>query len=430
MPTFATPNRPYVIRRLAESDLPEWRALLEVCHGPLGDPPAGQTEAEFLCIDQSRGLFVEGRLAGGVRILPLPMLFGTRPVKGFGVGMVSVHPDFRRQGWYATLNADMLRVTKQAGYALSALYPFRYSFYERLGWAHVTDAVAYDVVFADLPPPETGPNLAGGSARTVSHCLLGELPVIEDGAIPVLDALYRRYAAAYNGMAERDAERWRGVLRATTWGQEPFKYSAIWSDERGEPGGYVIWTLPYFGQERETGIRLREFVALTDQSYRGLLAFVARLAPQAPHLRVRFPVADPFHLYLPNPYGKRDLQAGNMLRVVDVKSSLEGAAETAAAGEGALTLKVDDPIAAWNAGPWRLEAAAGKVKVRPAKDPADTAPAELVELGVGTLAQIVAGRLKASRAAWAGKLKTADGQALELLDRLYGTRPPYLSDFF
>ena len=51
-----------------------------------------------------------------------------------GIWGVASHPAARRNGYIRTLMADLLRHEREAGKPLTCLYPFRPSFYERMGY--------------------------------------------------------------------------------------------------------------------------------------------------------------------------------------------------------------------------------------------------------------------------------------------------------
>ncbi|MFC1960746.1 enhanced intracellular survival protein Eis, partial [Chloroflexota bacterium] len=51
-----------------------------------------------------------------------------------GVWGVATHPGYRRQGYVRDLMAELLKVGYEQGEAFSTLYPFRASFYGRMGY--------------------------------------------------------------------------------------------------------------------------------------------------------------------------------------------------------------------------------------------------------------------------------------------------------
>lgn len=465
-PTTKQTGSVLTVRPLTPSDAAPWRNLLEASYGPIGRPPTWSTEEEFLALDQSLGLTDGERLIGGLRLIPLPVIYGARTIKAAGVAMANVHPDYRRRGYFSFMVRQVLGSMRERKYALSVLYPFDYGFYAKLGWAHAHDTVHYELPMGRLPPlgdPGGVANGSGGLAggrpcpgqvRTVGRCRLGEKEEFEDGTVEALDEVYRRYALGYNGLAARDENAWRRVMRASPWSGDSIKLTSIWRDAAGRPGGYVVWVLPPMAKEDE-GIRLREFVATSVDAYRGLLGFLRSQDAQFPLVKLSLPPSDPLPMFLASPEVKRELKPGSMLRIVDVATALREAADPPAGFEGAVVLSVEDPVCVWNRGDWLVSARCGVVAVEPVRSddprqgsdgglpvssgriPASHAgsPTPFAGLDIGTLAQIVSGFLKAGTAWRAGKLRAAEagagsGAAAAFLDTVYGTRASYLSDYF
>lgn len=69
-----------------------------------------------------------------------------------GVASVVTHPAARRQGHMRTLLTRLLGDMRDSGHAVSTLYPFRPSFYERLGYATLRQPQTVTFATADLLP--------------------------------------------------------------------------------------------------------------------------------------------------------------------------------------------------------------------------------------------------------------------------------------
>ena len=101
-----------------------------------------------------------------------------------GVASVASHPDARRRGLVRGLLERLLRQTREEGCAVSALYPFRPSFYARFGFVgiprHRTAAFAPEglahLVRADLPGTVERLSMRDGFAayQEINRRLLGE----------------------------------------------------------------------------------------------------------------------------------------------------------------------------------------------------------------------------------------------------------------
>ena len=68
-----------------------------------------------------------------------------------GVADVSTHPKARRKGYIRQLMRFIYEQLKNQGYVLSCLYPFRESFYERLGYVTFPQTRQAIIKTTDLP---------------------------------------------------------------------------------------------------------------------------------------------------------------------------------------------------------------------------------------------------------------------------------------
>ena len=104
-----------------------------------------------------------------------------------GIASVATHPLARRRGYVRALLTDLLGRVRDDGHAVSTLYPFRSSFYERFG-------------YAGLPKRRTATFAPADLARLLRADLAGDLTVERiGGGYPV----YREFTL-------RLLERWHG----------------------------------------------------------------------------------------------------------------------------------------------------------------------------------------------------------------------------
>ncbi|MCL6580857.1 MAG: GNAT family N-acetyltransferase [Firmicutes bacterium] len=421
MPRPSTRVRP---APLGPDDFQDWRRLQAAAYGELWR----REDYDFLR-EQLRGVFADGRLAAGLRLWPFGIFFGERVVAGAGIGSVATSAEFRRQGYATGLLRSTLEDLRESGRVLATLYPFSYAFYRRLGWQQVADTVSYAIPLADLPRsdrPEEGAAAPRGRAVLVSSCAPGETPRIEEGAIVLLDRAYRTYARRYCGLVERGEEHWRRHLLTP---RDAPRMAALWLDETGEPGGYVIYQLPVF-YPMPQDIRVRELVAVDDAAYRGLLGYLRNHEGLYGKVRLHLAPGEPLLHYLPDPRVERELTAHFMARLVDLPRALEATADPLPGTRGSLALTVTDPFCPWNDGAWKVEVEGGGVSVTRVGGGAPGGPVAEARTDVGTLAQIVFGFCRAGTAKAVGRLETSSDEAVTLLDSVWGHRPARLADSF
>ncbi|WP_246277751.1 GNAT family N-acetyltransferase [Phytohabitans rumicis] len=100
-------------------------------------PADGQPFRDYLPFHEgNRTLVVEDGGTALAAVTGIPMRQNVRGTlhRMAGIAGVAVHPLARRQGYVRTLLTQLLREMRDEGHTVSALYPFRASFYERFGY--------------------------------------------------------------------------------------------------------------------------------------------------------------------------------------------------------------------------------------------------------------------------------------------------------
>lgn len=357
---------------------------------------------------------LDGRIVSSLVLYPFSAMVRGARVPLAGVGSVAVSPEHRRRGVGEALLRAALRELRARSVPFSALYPFRASWYRRLGWGMGELVHQFAVAAADLP--------ASDESRRVRRLLPPDRQRVQ--------ALYDRAAAAGHWALSR-GEPW--------WQRRLWNYPGEWlvyEPKRGAIEGYVYYESDSTKGPFKLALSVMEIVAVTPAAHRGIIGHLASLADQVEEIHVAtrgdhlWPVLlrDPHNLHPGSEIGAlRDtgnLAHGALLRVVDVKAAVE-AIPLAAHTRGELRLELEDPVLPANARAWRLRSdGGGRLAVSPAGGRG--APRTRVRTTVETLASIVSSSLAARTAAEAGLLEASPG-ATELLDSWFRSRvPPFL----
>lgn len=272
---------------------------------------------------------LDGVPAGAFRAYRFILHLHGRRWPTLGLAAVAVSPSFRRRGIGRWMCRQALQVGRNRGDLLSALFPFRVSFYAGLGYALAGSLHRYRFPLEDLP--------VGPGWERVQWVPRGEyLPLRE---------VYGRVAARSNGLLDRTERMWGFLHRE--------RYSAhVYLDAAGQPRGYLV---ACFRRGRSgTVLRVKELVAEDEAAYEGLLGWVAAQRDQASECVLDTLPSEGFHRRLAHPRRPRSRSArdlwfesatllrGPMLRVLDPPGVLAacGAPE---GGEG--VPDDDDPVA-------------------------------------------------------------------------------------
>jgi len=154
---------------------------------------------------------LDGQIVSSLVLYPFTAFVRGQRVAMTGVGSVAVSPEQRRRGIAEAFLKAMFREMRQEGRALSILYPFRGSFYRKLGYGTVELAHTLAFTPANLPASE--------EARRTRRLMLPDRLAVQE--------LYARVAQQQGHFAlERRPEWWANRL----WG-----YPGEWIVYEGRP---------------------------------------------------------------------------------------------------------------------------------------------------------------------------------------------------
>ncbi len=400
-----------IAARLVHHSFPRPGRSVEQCEALLTDPDDGGIERLWVAE-------VDGRMVGACRLLRYEQWIGGACLPIMGLSAVAISPSARRSGLAADLVAAGLRQSRQRGDVASLLYPFRTSFYRRLGYGMAGEALQYVIptaAFSDHP------------ARHRVQVALTD----EDRQAAA--AVYDRWAPTRNGQFVRQPFAWRPVWENGT------RYAAIYRDETGAPRGYLA-----FRYERDTGdgrsaVDVEEAVWLTGDARLGLYGWLSSLADQwdlvvyRAHPGERFEefVRELRHRVLPGTnrwhywFPAAVKMMGPMFRLVD----LPGAWALRRTNPGdPLTVKlhVKDDIIGRGVIEMTIALADGRVEVGASRTRADLS----IEIDVETLSRLYIGSLDLASAVTVGRARVDDSARIAQWDALLALEMPWTFDRF
>jgi predicted acetyltransferase len=291
------------------------------------------------------------RLVGACQLLPFKQWIGGVPLPVMGLGTVTVAPTHRRRGLAARLVLSALYEARARGQLGSALYPFRVSFYERLGYGRAGEAHQYRV------PPEVIPD---APERSGVKLMEDE----EDAA--AIRAIYEKWVRSQSGQLDRTDEAWARILAPDD------RAAVLYRNEAGEAEGYAIVRYRSDLRPTERFLDVQERAWLTSRARRGLYAWLGTLGDQwrllvyRAHVNERFgdrieepripPGSEPgWNLWFPSAV----LLRGPMFRLLDVPGAFHSRDHF---GRASMTigLEVEDEQIPENAGHWCLRLDEGR----------------------------------------------------------------------
>lgn len=255
-----------------------------------------------------------------------------------GIWGVATHPSARRNGYGRQTIASLLSVERDTGKAFSNLYPFRESFYERLGY------VSFPLTkIAKLTPASLAPLLKMETGGEIELKLIGD----------AYDT-YREYLAEMrqhiHGMAFFDIGDRAAANRNTFW--------LALATFDGNIEGMMLYRV--LGEE----VTKHNFVAYrfyyrTGRARYLMLNWIARHVDQADRAEIWLRADEYPELWLVDiQVTTESASRAAMSRLLDVERI--GGMNV---GEGSFSAQIKDPLCPWNEGAWKFESSSGNLQV-------------------------------------------------------------------
>jgi predicted acetyltransferase len=384
--------------------LPEWERAF-------GSGPRGGAESLWVGEEDGRPVAVCQlyRLRQWIAGVEIPLM---------GLGTVAIGPAHRRRGIGGQLTIQGLRHARERGDLASALYPFRTSFYRKLGYGLAGEVQQYRI------PPSTLPD----------HPARAAVRVVESSADRAsVHRLYDAWAPGQTGQLVREERAWDLVWQSGT------RHGVLHSDSDGRPTGYAVFGYQADPARGGRAIDVEEIVWLDDTARRGLHGWLSSLGDQWDYVLYRAHPEEGFPEQLAELRFPDDSQPrwhfwfhaaatlyGPMFRILD----LEGIFRLRSIRQGpplTLGLRVADEQLPENSGDWTLHLADGRIETR--RGPTGSADGVL-EVGIEALSRIFIGALTPSAALSAHVARLHRPDLAERLDALLRVPRPWMFDRF
>ncbi len=360
----------------------------------------------------------EGRIVAACRLYALRQWIGRREIPVMGLGMVAISPTARRRGLAGKLIASAFDHVRERGDLASVLYPFRTSFYRKLGYGLAGEIQQYRVPPAAL---EDDP----GRAR------VSVVATDEDRA--ALGAIYDRWAPRQTGQMARPPRAWEQVWQKGT------RHAVLHREEDGTPSGYALFHYANDPAKGARAVEIEEIVWLGRPARTALYGWIASLADQWDQVVYRAHPDEGFPEHLSETrfatnegprwhywFPAATTMYGPMFRLLD----LPGAWRSRRVRSGPalrVALEVHDPLITANSGEWLLRLEDGGVEVEPGA--ADAVDLRL-RLGIEALSRIYIGAITPGLAVRSGIAHADNDGGLNQFDKLLRLPRPWTFERF
>ncbi len=298
-------------------------------------PPAEGWVQPFLEEATIVALFVDETPLACAAYSPMPQNIRGKLFSSAGIWGVATHPSARRQGYSRRLLAHMLAVMREAGVSFSNLYPFRESFYDRLGY----------VTFPQ-------PRMVQIPARSFLPLLQKELP----GRVS-LTSMAESFSE-HRSYLQQHQQSMHGMVLASEYTASPQRtINRRWVAMaliNGEPHGMMLYAIKGNGENMEVPC----FFYRDSYGKYLLLEWFARHADQVKDIELRLPPCEHPETWLPDLALTVKEDEAPMGRVVDVT-----AVGGMNSGPGQFSARLSDPLCPWNEGNYLFATVDGQLEV-------------------------------------------------------------------
>lgn len=383
---YSSLSTPEDVQRLGE--------ILDQC---FGSPPDDGVYFNIVGRENLRVLRQSSQIAGGLALIPMSQWWNGQRVSMTGIASVGVAPEYRGSGAAISLMKSAVQDLHAQGVALSVLYPAVQSLYRKAGYEQAGNACGWEVPLSTIQLRER--------SLTVQR-----IPLDRD----VFDRIYQQQANITNGHLYRPTALWNLLLNPQKETLYGYLFGSI-----DHPEGYVV-----FSHERvaETSIlRVKDWITLTTAAGQTLWSFLADHRFQTEKVRWKGATIDPLTLLLPEQTAKLKFVNHWMLRIVNVKKSLEQRGYPSGL-QTELHLDVRDDLLPENNGKFKLSVSEGRGEVT------QGGTGELT-LDIRGLAPLYTGLFTPHQLQRAGYLEATDA-AIVTATQIFAGASPWMPDFF
>ena len=327
------------IRRVTGKDY--FTQARAIAHYAFGATPAvrdtSKDEESLPFLEQVRGYvaFVDGEPQATATLIPMTQNVRGKLLPMSGVGGVATMPAARRQGLVRTMFAMMYETMREHNEPISTLYPFRESFYERVGYAPMSQSKFVRFPVANLAPLTRIE--VPGSAQQLT---------MGDGYDSWREYL-ERYQTRVHGFALNNVEN----------DSQSKQRNKMWVVLARDPEGTVIGASTFKITGYTGKLDAATFYYDSAEARLLLLQWFARHVDQVSEIQINLAWDDLPEYWAPDLYTRvinhEDFFTTPMGRVIDV-TALNGLA----VGAGSIGIDLTDPQCEWNSGVWSLSSGA------------------------------------------------------------------------
>ncbi|HTI15414.1 MAG TPA: GNAT family N-acetyltransferase [Dictyobacter sp.] len=285
--------------------------------------------------------FEDGKVVVSAAVSPMTQNIRGKLYTGGGIWAVATHPEARRKGYARQVLSRIFQHMHDEGMAFSTLYPFRESFYTRLGYA--TYPQFYTASFS---PVSLQPLLKKDLPGKV------EMMNIAEG-YNVYYAFMQKQVARTHGMS-------LFAEKTQTWMRDKQSHWLAVARVQGEVKGILLYKMRTNDKDN---MDVEHFFYEDNQGKYLLLEWFARHIDHIQEINVRISPAEHPEIWWPDLSIQLEAHKAPLGRIITI-SALDGMQ----VGDGTFTAHIHDQYCPWNEGSYRFASSEGQLRITPAEN--------------------------------------------------------------
>ena len=354
---------------------------------------------------QTLAIRENGEILSNLQMIPYRVrLRGRETASWFIVGAATM-PEARNKGHMASLLQAAFARMREAGVAVSHLYPFQYDFYRKFGYEVCSERLLTRVSPSDI--------LESGGMREAAAWPAQVTEIEAPADIGALKDCYDAFMRGLDGGVVRDARSFdlRLMEHALETG------GGLAARRGGEVRAYALYAL------QDKKVACPETVYTHPLDLCALLWHLAHRFSDRETIEFSAPVSDTLRLLLKDGRARSFIEPFDMMRIVDLQALLQ-ALHYPPGVRGEWVVEIEDPHAPWNEGRFRLRVDEGRARVERSASPAG------FRLDIGAMAQIVCGLVPPGAMARVRRLRYGEYSQLLQFEKAFPALTPYIFEMY
>ncbi|NHJ05601.1 MAG: GNAT family N-acetyltransferase [Candidatus Heimdallarchaeota archaeon] len=335
------------IKGLSNEYEPILKDLWDYCFAGGGESTEEEWRNYFDSIDLGNclGYFTDGKLTSTYLIISYKIFVRGILMNMGGIAAVATYPQYRRQKQVSALATESLKIMRKNKQFISALYPFKYSFYRKYGYANCAE---FSWVLA---PP-------GNFLIPEDFKPLKIREITLDESFELLKPFREKIGPNYNFIMYEDPQIWKAHYVSK-------KYKIFIIEENDEIVGYFITSLEKREGNWNIRLKFKDIIVANHQARLTVYDYIKKHTDQTKDVHIPLMGDEEITEYFDDLWEgdfKYQISGSSMFRVVDVIEALK-LLEFDKGVDLSFTLKIEDKYASWNEEPIKVTIKDGKAKI-------------------------------------------------------------------